>query len=171
MQFFYPRLETGLFCLLLTFAAAGQEHDEGKISIHVSATVINISSVEIVTLQHISLRGGSRLTGKLYISPLTDANAGLVQLKGKPGSVARVSCLLTEELQEKNGNGRIFIRYRLSGHPERIQHAARLIDTGEINITFNEKGIYYLWIGGQVDLTRAFPGTYTGQFTLEVEYI
>jgi len=160
-----------LLCTSLSYTAAGQNFYKKNISISVAATVMSTGSVEIVTLQNISVGGTSRLTGELFISPLTGDKAGLMMLKGKPGSVARVRCLLTEELQEINGNGCLVIHYQLSGYPGRVQHAAKIIDTGEVNVTFNEEGVYYLWIGGRIDLKRALPGIYRGQFTIEVEYL
>jgi hypothetical protein len=38
-------------------------------------------------------------------------------------------------------------------------------------VQFNEKGEYYLWLGGKVDLSKARPGSYDGEFTIQIEYI
>jgi hypothetical protein len=158
-------------CLLFPYLAEGQKLRKKCAVLPVAANVISFYSVEIVPLQHLCFSGGRNLSGDLYISPFTCADAGLMLLKGEPGSVARVRFLPVEELREEGGSGRLFIQFMLSGNFERIQHASRMIDSCEIHIRFKKNGMYYLWIGGLVDLSGALPGMYTGEFTLEVDYI
>lgn len=157
--------------VFISLQTSGQLPITKSISIHVSAKVSSSNLVEIITLQHISIMGADWLSGELIISPITDSSAGLMQLNGVPGSTARVSCLLHGELKEESGYGRIDMRYLMSGNSERVQQASRLFETGEVIVHFNDDGVYYLWIGGSVDLSDAFPGIYNGYFTIEIAYI
>lgn len=157
--------------MLLPCFTAGQGLRKKSAVLPVAANVVKLVSVEIVPLRHLRFSDDRDFSGNLYISPFTCAEAGLMQLRGEPGSVVRVRFLPAEELQEDGGSGRLFIQFVISGNDERIQHASRIIESGEIHIRFGKNGIYYLWIGGMVDTSRALPGLYTGQFTLEVDYI
>jgi hypothetical protein len=94
-----------------------------------------------------------------------------MRAKGRPNSQARITYIIEEELSANSGTGKITLRYEMSGNTERVQRAARLIDTGEAILNFGSDGLYYLWVGCHIDLTKAPSGKYTGQFTLEIEYI
>jgi len=143
----------------------------GSISVNVSATVVSDSPIELTTLSNMVLFGEINENQEIYISPISSSKAGLMRAKGKPGSKARVTYILKEALSNDNGNSNITIQYEMSGHPERIQRAAILVNTGEIVLDFGSDGLYYLWVGGRVNISKAAPGKYTGQFTIEIEYL
>lgn len=143
----------------------------GNISISVCATIVSESPVELTTLSNITLDGEINDNREIYVSPLTSPNAGLMMAKGKPGSQARIIYLLSEILTDNSGKGFIKINYEMSSNSDKIQKASTLIEKGEATLNFNNQGICYLWVGGKINTSRAKPGKYTGQFTIEMEYL
>jgi hypothetical protein len=166
--------------------------------INITATLVTSSPVQLFTLRNMIItgcqgrrkdyekdyfrneqRGGLKVMGReaeqkasgIYISPVTDLNAGLLLAKGKPGTRAIIHYRIHEVLQEENGEGTIGLRYELSSYPLLVQRASRLNNSGEIILNFGKDGLYFLWVGGRVDLSNASTGKYTGQFTFEILYI
>jgi hypothetical protein len=80
--------------------------------------------------------------------------------------------LIYEDIQEASGNGGIVnARYLLSGLPRDNQFQSMLFaPTGEFNIQLGGDGQYFLWIGADLDLSRALPGEYFSEFIIEMEY-
>jgi hypothetical protein len=74
-------------------------------------------------------------------------------------------------LVNTTGDGVLSCKYLLSGFRSDNQGASQLLDQVERIVQFNEKGEYYLWLGGRVDLNNARPGNYDGEFTIQIEYI
>ena len=140
-------------------------------SLNITATVLDNYPLQLNTLNNMYIRNDMNEETDIYISPVASAGAGLMRASGKPNALVRMTCLLKEIFPEDNGNGRISVYYELSGNDEWVQEASTIIDKGESVFTLNNKGFYYLWIGGFIDLARAGPGRYRGQFTMEIEYI
>ncbi len=140
--------------------------------INVKARVVSDVPVEITTLQHMTVsRALGADSGALYISPINSSSAGLMQAKGRPGTLVRMEYVIHEELPEENRAGTIRIRYEMSGNKEMVQAASQLIDTGEFEFNLNNDGVYFLWLGGWVHIEEAAPGTYKGEFNIEIQYI
>lgn len=141
-------------------------------NIKVKARVVSEYPVGLVTLQHMSIDGGA-FTGinELYVSPINSRKAGLMRVKGRPGSLVRMSYISKETLPGIDGDGYVTIRYEMSGYKKRIQAASRLIDNEDFEFTLNKDGYYYLWMGGKVIMGNVTPGKYKGQFTVEIQYI
>lgn len=156
---------------LVSASAKAQIRAGSSISINVSATVLSDSPIELTSLSNMVLNGEINEIQEIYISPISSPSAGLMRAKGKPGSMARMTYILKEELSNDIGNSSITIQYEMSGHPDRVQRASTLIDTGEVLLDFGKDGLYYLWIGGRINVGKAAPGKYTGQFTIEIEYL
>ena len=159
-----------LFLHKMAITLLAQESPTLRIDIGVSATVIGVRPVEIITLQNIFLSGSGTDTSGIYISPVSSPDAGLMQLNGVPNSNVRISFLLAEDLANEDGS-KITIRYELSGNRERIQRASRLIDTGEEIVKLSDSGEFYLWIGGRLQTSLTSKGKFFGRFTIEIEYI
>lgn len=166
-------IQKHIFLILLVLGAIQLKAQirAGSISINVSATVVSDSPVELTTLNNMIVSGQPNQSQQIYISPITNTNAGLMRAKGRPNSQARMTYIMYEVLSEETGAGSISLRYEMSGNPERVQRASTLIDSGEAVLKFGPDGLYYLWVGGRVDVSKAAPGKYGGQFTLEIEYI
>ena len=59
----------------------------------------------------------------------------------------------------------------MSGNDKWVQRASKIMDAGEAVINLGSDGIYYLWVGGHINISKAVTGKYTGQFTMEIEYL
>ncbi len=140
--------------------------------IKVKARVVSEYPVGLVTLQHMRIDGAA-FTGinEMHVSPINSSNAGLMRVKGRPGSLVRMSYISKETLPEVDGEGFVTIRYEMSGYEKKIQVASRLIDSEDFEFTLNMDGYYYLWMGGKVFMGNVTPGIYKGQFTVEIQYI
>jgi hypothetical protein len=160
-----------LMAMVLMAVQAEAQVRATSISVNVSATVVSDSPVELTTLNNMVVTGEMDENNEIYISPITNTNAGLMRAKGRPNSQARMTYIIYEVLNEADGDGIISLRYEMSGNIERVQRASQLIDSGEAILEFGPDGLYYLWVGGRVDISQAAPGRYGGQFTLEIEYI
>lgn len=156
-----------LCCLFLVPAIYGQN----SISITASATVVEASGIELITLKDITVDESFARDGILEILPLTSDKAGKMLIKGKSNSSIRLSYLNQLALLNSTGDGSIIFNYVVTGNKTDNQNASQLLDQIERVVQFNEKGEYYLWLGGTVNLINAKPGSYDGEFTIEIEYI
>ena len=156
-----------LFCIFLLPALRGQN----TISITASATVVEATGIELITLKDINIDESFAVDGILDIKPLTSDKAGKMLVKGKANSSIRLSYMNQLALVNTTGDGTIVFKYEVTGFKTDNQNASQPLDQIERVVQFNEKGEYYLWLGGQVDLNNAKPGSYDGEFTIEIEYI
>ena len=158
--------------ILITVAEAiAQVPTGGSISINVTATVVSNSPVVLTTLSNMTLTSDKIRQKEIYISPVTSPSAGLMLLRGQPGSQARLTYMVKEVLSEESGAGRIDLAFEISSYNTLVQRASELDTSGEVVLNFGIDGTYYLWVGGRVNLDKARPGKYKGQFTLEVVYV
>ena len=155
------------FCLLITTTLRGQ----GSISIKASATVVEVTGIELVPMKDMIVDEASSKEGILNISPVTDDKAGKILVRGKINAQVRLTYVRDLLLTNSSGDGAMIFKYSLSGLKSDNQGASQLIDQVERIVQFNEKGEFYLWLGGQVDLSKAKPGSYEGEFTIDIEYI
>lgn len=154
--------------LLAAFNSFGQS---SSIQISVSATVVADSPVEIITISNIRLDVADMVENEIYISPLSNPNAGLFQIKGQANSDVRIKYQKQETIVSDDNTGSIAIAYELSVYPENIQTASYAFTSEEEVIQFGETGIYFIWVGGRINLANATSGAYSGQFSIEIEYI
>lgn len=139
--------------------------------VNVTVTVLNKVPVQLITLNNINIPAGIESNKEIYISPVNSSFAGLLKAKGLPDAKVRMSYLIDELLPEENGNGNISIRYEMSGNERWFQESSVLINTGEAVFNIGSNGIYYLWVGGHINIVEAGVGRYHGKFTLEIEYL
>ncbi len=156
---------------LFFFSASSQVPQKKTVALQVSATVLHPAPVELFTLRNISLKRASGGDLKYYISPTESPDAGMVVIRGTAGSKARISYQRITEFKADSGNGIVRMVCETAISPVQIQHASLVISSDELVITFNRDGFYYLWIGGMVDLEKAYPGRYNGLFTFEIDYL
>jgi hypothetical protein len=159
-----------LLLLLVTAGRMHAQHPSAMATITVSATVMDVNTVELVTVRNMTISPEDvNDRWVLYISPLTSSNSAMLKASGQPGTTARLVFCRSETLY---GNGDpLTVQYEMAGHTERIQAAATLCESNPFHFTFGTKGTYYLWMGAQIDLGKN-PGTrYNGQITIEIEYL
>jgi len=164
--------------VVLTFIFASSMHPVGlalaqnvasDVSIDVSAQVI--SSIEMITIQSMQLNGAETENNRIQINPQASANAGKMIAIGTPNSDIRISFLQQRELTRRNGSESLIFNYQLAGNAQDDQATAEILDSENRDFQFNSEGRFYIWVGGNVDISTATPGNYQGEFTLEIDYI
>ena len=146
-------------------------HAQNNISIRASASVIDVTGIQLIPMKDMVIDESYAKDGILDISPITDDKAGKILVKGRVNSSVRLSYLNEMSLVNTSGDGTLVYKYSVSGFKSDNQRASQLLDQVERVVQFNENGEFYLWLGGRVDLTRARPGNYDGEFTIQIEYI
>lgn len=163
--------------LIALFLVLGNNYVKGQSSasesVNVSAEVIGStqSAIEIITVSTIQFGETQPLNGQINVNPITDLNAGFMIAIGNPEAEFRLNYLPDRILNQINGNGSLTFSYLISGNDEEDQATSELLDLENRNLRFNEEGRYYIWVGGQIDLSNAAPGNYEGDFTIEIDYI
>jgi hypothetical protein len=156
-------------CLLLLFQPG--IHAQNSVSIRASATVVEETGIQLVPINDMIIDETAAHNQIIDISPITDQAAGKLLVKGKINAMIRLSYLHQQVVVNTSGEGTLAFDYVVSGFPSDDQKASRFLDALENAPQFNEKGEYYLWVGGRVNISNARPGSYEGEFILEIEYI
>jgi len=162
------RIMTSL-CLLLLFPPG--IHAQSSVNIRASATVVEETGIQLISINDMIIDETAAHNEIIDISPITDASAGKIQIMGKINAMIRLSYLHQQVVVNTSGDGTLLFDYVVSGFPSDNQKASRFLDALENAPQFNEKGEYYLWIGGRIDINNGRPGNYEGEFILEIEYI
>lgn len=158
-----------IFLSIFSIKAHAQQNAIDEISVEISAQVI--SSIEMVTIQSMNISEAERTNQQIQIDPQTSSNAGKMIAIGNPNRNIRISFLEQRELTNEGGSSTLLFNYQVAGNTQDDQSSAELLDSENRDLKFNEKGRFYLWIGGSVDISNASPGNYQGEFTLNIEYI
>lgn len=140
-----------------------------EVSINVSASVS--STIEIFTLQTMDFAGEEIELGLVEINPVLNANAGRMVARGNPNAEIRINFIRNRELRSTTTNSVLQMEYLVAGNVIDEQANAEFIEQDDRDLQFNEEGEFYLWVGAIVDLSLAEPGSYEGEFSIEVEYI
>jgi hypothetical protein len=146
-----------------------QQHT--SISIKASATVIEKSEIELVTINNMNIDASMAVNGIIYISAKYDATAALMMVKGKELAKFRVSFLPKAEIRNRTGRGTMILNFEMYGYESDNQGASEPIDAVERVLQISNDGKYFLWVGGRLDISKARPGVYDGEITIEIEYI
>ena len=75
------------------------------------------------------------------------------------------------EITNSTGNGTLLLQYEMYGFRSDNQGASEPIDAAERTLQISSESKYYLWVGGRIDISKARPGNYDGEFTIEIEYL
>lgn len=161
-----------IFVLCAVFTAQdlyAQNANSISAEINVSANVIQ--SIELITVNSMTfgdIRSGQE---EIYINPINNLNAGFMIAVGTPGAQFRLTYLKQRQLINSNGNGNLTFVYELSGNEIEEQATSDILESDNKSLIFNNEGRYFIWVGGRVDLRNARPGNYSGDFTIEIDYI
>jgi hypothetical protein len=153
-------------CLVSTGLYA-QVNNQFNISVRAS---IN-STLETITIQTIDFQDVERDNSIINIDPVLSPRAGKIIIRGSANSEFRLDYIRERDLSNIDGTGTISFIYFIAGNRIDEQDTAELLDQDVRDLTFNEDGEFYIWVGGNVDLSNVEPGSYEGDFTVEVEYI
>jgi hypothetical protein len=167
-----------VFLIFLVFAGISvgklqaQDNSNSRV-MQVTARAVIVDNLMLVTMRDLDLINPAPEGTRLYVSPLESSYAGQFRVQGSARSSVRVSYLIYEDIQEASGNGgMVNARYILSGMDRDNQFQSLLFaPTGDFTIQLSEEGLYYLWVGAELDLSRALPGEYFSEFIIEMEYI
>ena len=163
-----------LYTLLLLFLLLpyGSQAQERTSNITVSAQVVpSVSGVELQSLKSLTLSRDDAVDGIISINPGSSQNAGKMVAIGSPNSAITINYFQSRELSNSEGTGVITFNYQLSGNQIDDQNSSELIFQDSRNLRLSENGEFFIWIGGNIDITNAAPGNYSGDFTLEIEYL
>ncbi len=142
-----------------------------SISIKAQATVIDKAEIELITIKYLDIDAGMAVNGIINVSAKRDGQAGVMMVKGRPEANFRISFTPVVEIQNSAGKGSLSLKYEMCGYSSDNQGASEPIDAAARTLKINSDGLYYFWLGGLIDISKARPGKYEGEFTLEIEYI
>lgn len=158
-----------LFYSLQALHAQSDEKQGVTATVNVSAEVIQ--SIELITINTMQFGNMQPGQDEIYVNPINNLNAGFMIAIGTPDAQFRLNYLPERELTEIDGNGSLTFEYEISGNSEENQATSEILEYDNRNIQFNSEGRYYIWVGGRVNLENAAPGSYEGDFTIEIDYI
>ncbi|MEX0723635.1 MAG: hypothetical protein WD357_09485 [Gracilimonas sp.] len=160
-----------LTILLIAFSSSliTAQNADITATVNVSAEVQqSIDIVTVSTMQFGNMQPGQR---EIYVNPINSANAGYMIAFGTPEAEFRLNYLPERELNQIDGDGTLTFTYEISGNSEEEQTTSELLELDNRNIRFNSEGLFYIWVGGRINLENASPGNYEGDFTIEIDYI
>lgn len=169
------KLKISLLLLLLssvTLLPMAKAQQERVLTARVTATATVTDNLQLVTIRDVDLINPPVEGTQLLVSPQNSPYAGLFRISGIPFSPVRITYLVSESLQEANGNGGIVqASYQLSGFQSDNQLQSILYAaTGEVDIRLGQDGLFFIWLGALLDLSNALPGDYFSEFIIELEY-
>ncbi len=163
-----------LLYLLISFWTLGSTiaQDTRRATLTVNATATVTDNLQMLTIRHLDLINPAIIENIISVSPITSSYAGLFKIIGNPRARVRITFLRTEIIEEQNdGMGEVFAEYYLSAAREDIQLQSTLLDVGEAVLSIGTNGELYIWLGANLELSKATPGLYLSEFILELEYI
>lgn len=160
-----------IFSFLLVTSAKAQDNSKKSFNADINITATVIQTIEIVTVQNIRLSGMDPVNNQFLIPPTTSANAGFMIARGNPDAEIRITYQPSQILNQINGDGIIRVNYQLSGNDIEEQLTSEILQVENRNFTFNSEGEFFIWVGGRVFIEQAKPGSYEGEFTVEIDYI
>lgn len=164
------KLWRSLWIVLLLFSYPIQTEAQQNAEINISVNAEVIRSLEMNTIRDINFSPVQPSQQQINIDPQTDSNTGKMVAIGDPNAPIRVSFVPERILTNDNGSTLVFT-YSIAGNDRDDQSSAEILQADNRNLSLNNDGIYYFWIGGNVAVENADPGNYNGDFTIEVEYI
>ncbi|MDO9552163.1 hypothetical protein [Rhodonellum sp.] len=156
--------------LLVSQYSYGQDTRKATLTVNATATVTD--NLQMLTIRNLDLINPIVVENQILVSPITSSYAGMFKITGNRGARVRITFLQTELLEEQNGGrGTVFAQYSLSAARDDIQFQSALLDVGEAVVPIGATGELYVWLGANLDLSKATPGLYLSEFTIELEYI
>lgn len=156
-------------CIVLASALSAYAQGTSQVNINVTAQVNG--TVETITIQTIDFENIERNGSVITVNPIISSRAGKLIARGTPNTEFQIDFLRERILDNTNGPGTIIFNYMIAGNFIDDQETAEILAQEVRDLSFNNDGEYFLWVGGYADLTNAEPGTYMGEFTIEIEYI
>jgi hypothetical protein len=163
-----PLIPSILLIILFAAGPALAQHSSGEVGVSVNVVP---AAAEYITLRDIDFTDLDQSMEVVEINPENSARAGKMLVTGTPNAPFSLSYLPFRLLENQSGNGILVFEYRIAGSSLDDQSTAENFTVESRELQFNDDGEYYIWIGGFVNFSNASPGSYTGDFTLEIDYI
>jgi len=164
-----PFIFTLLHVLLLIYSATAQKSELEKAHIEVSAEVM--ANIDLLTIRNLVFPDSYEDDDETFVSPILSENAGMMKVKGIPNARIRINHLSKVKLVSEDGKGFIFVEYIISGFSNDNQNASAIIDAVDAELSLNDDGEFFFWIGARIDFSQTITGQFLGQFTIELEYM
>lgn len=145
--------------------------NKASVGIKAQAEVINKTEIELVTIKDLEIEESMAREGVIRISAKYDSQAAVMVVKGRYNAKFRISFVPVVEIVNSIGPGKLLMHYDIYGYSRDNQSASEPIDAVERILQLDSDGKYYLWVGGRIDISKAMPGCYYGNFTIKIEYI
>jgi hypothetical protein len=165
----YSRRTLGTIWMILSLLSVAEA--QNSVSIKATAIVVGMTDIEMITISNLYIDESQAIDGMVNISPINDALAGKILIKGQPDVIMNITFINQLALVNTSGNGTLVFNYAISGYALDNQLASQILDAVNRSLRFNSDGEFYLWIGGRADISNARPGSYEGEFTLAIEYM
>lgn len=159
----------GLILFFTVITVQAQESEGISAEINVSANVVQ--TIELVTVNSMYFGNVQPGQKEIYVNPVNSLNAAFLIAIGTPEAEFRLTYLSEHELTHADGNGSLTFTYEISANSVENQSTSELLNNDSRNMSFNDEGRHYIWVGGRVSLEKAQPGSYEGDFTIEIDYI
>lgn len=154
---------------ILSFKVNAQVNNQVTASVNITATVEQ--SIQLITVNAMTFGDIEPGQLEIYVNPVIDVSSGYMIAIGTPLAEFRLDYLDIRNLTNVENEGFLTFQYVLSGNNTEDQASSELIDNDNRTIRFNDEGTYHIWVGGRVNLENATPGSYEGDFTIEIDYI
>lgn len=141
-------------------------------NVSIRATAIVMENLQMITVRDMDLASPPVVGNTISVNPITSTYAGLFKILGSPDARISVNYTARESLTEQNeGVGVVQAVYSLSAGPEDNQANSFLLTQGNAQVTIGPMGVVFLWLGAELDISRATMGKYVSEFVLEFEYM
>lgn len=167
----FPLILAALSLLFSVSSLYAQDNPLNSAAMSISANATVVTDIELTTMRNINFGKVQPGQQAVDISPTRDARAGKMVATGIPNSQIRVSYISEWQLTNSRTNHTLTFNYRVAASETDNQDTAELLQTQNRDLSFNQEGRYYFWIGGSADISNIQPGNYEGEFTIEIEYI
>jgi hypothetical protein len=130
-----------------------------------------IGSIKMITVKTVQLSEADAADDHIRINPKTSGYAGKMITVGSPDSDIRIHFVKKQKLTNQSKTGKIIFTAKLAGNDKNDPSTSEFLNNENRVYTLNDKGRFYLWIGGDADISGAAPGDYHGDFKIRIEYI
>ncbi|MCF7808003.1 MAG: hypothetical protein K9M49_04500 [Candidatus Marinimicrobia bacterium] len=158
-----------ILLLLVLFSTLGlAQSDSPTVTARITATVEDY--IEMVTLSNIDVGMIIPTEDMLRLDPRSDQGAGLILISGQKNASAQIAFTAHVEMTNFASDIPLNVYYNISGNGENNQSASEIFTTNPMTVNLSSIGTYYLWIGCEFSLKDLVPGSYDGDFVIEVDY-
>ena len=169
-----------LICFGNLQAQVGGDETQSKSAfISVSGKVVEPTATEAILLEAVYSPSFIRKTDDnrvMRVDPVADeagstGGAGFIIAQGLPNRSFRVVIPRVVEMINRETESRLNVHVVVSHNAAPEQSNSVYLRQPVRDLTLNEDGEYYFWIGGNIQIADVENGAYEGQFTLELEYL